>query len=243
MPRKCRRTRLSSYDIPAINPEDRNAVDDHDLVRHVLVDFEELADLPDEVREQLVAELVIAIWAWRAGVKLGKRGLSDAKEAQHIYIADVRRALERAGLSATRWRKTYEGDGPDINAPESFYFRVIRALGDAFGIPIPKDLMLATERASKIQYGVMSPAMEAAQAAELVARGRQRLGDLTVRLTACATQGKGDLRLATATTLAVPEPETVYEALPLELRLLALGLSSAKNFGGSSAVAGSLFAG
>jgi hypothetical protein len=186
---------------------------------------------------------VVAIGFWRAGVKPGKRGLSDEKEAQHIFISDVGRALKQVGLPVKRWRKTYEGDGPDIDAQESFFFRLARALGDVFGIPLPKDLKLAGERASKIQYGAMSPAMEARQAAELAARGQQRLGDLTVRLTACATQGKGDLRLATATTLAVPQPETVYEALPLELRLLALGLSSAKNFGGSSAVAGSLFAG
>ena len=33
-------------------------VEDHDLVRHVLVDFDELAVLPSEIREQLVADLV-----------------------------------------------------------------------------------------------------------------------------------------------------------------------------------------
>jgi hypothetical protein len=175
MPRKRRLTRLSSCDIPVIDPEDRNAVDDHDLVRHVLVDFDEVAVLPDEIREQLVADLVIAIWAWRAGVKPGKRGLSDEKEAQHIFMADVGRALERAGLSATRWRKTYEGDGPDIDAPESFFFRLVRGLADAFGRSLPKDLKLAGQRASKIQYGVMSPAMKAAQDAELATRRRQRL--------------------------------------------------------------------
>jgi hypothetical protein len=43
MPRKRWRTPLFSYDIPVINPEDRNAVRDHDLVRLALVDFEELA--------------------------------------------------------------------------------------------------------------------------------------------------------------------------------------------------------
>jgi hypothetical protein len=175
MPRK-RKPKFSSYDIPDINPEDRNAVDDHDLVRHVMVDFDELAVLPDKIREQLVADLVIAIWAWRAGVKPGKRGLSDEKEAQHIFMADVRRALERIGLSAPRWRKTYDGDsGPDLDAPESFFFRLARELADAFGRTLPKDLKLAGQRASKIQYGVMSPAMKAAQDAELAARRRRRL--------------------------------------------------------------------
>ena len=180
MPRKRWLTRLS-YD-SVINPEDGDEVDDYDLVRATLVDFEELADLPRATREQLVTDLVGAIGFWRAGVKPGKRGLSDEKEAQHIFISDVGRALERAGLFATRWRKTYEGDGPDVDAPESFFFRLARGLADAFGRALPKDLKLAGQRASKIQYGVMSPAMKAAQAAELAARGRQRLGDLAVRL-------------------------------------------------------------
>ena len=172
MPLKRWRARLSYHDNWIINSEDRNAVDDHDLVRHALVNFDELADLPDDIREQLVADLVGAIRFWRAGVKPGKRGLSDEKEAQHIFISNVGRALERAGLPATRWRKTYEGDGPDIDAPESFFFRLARGLADAFGRALPKDLKLAGQRASKIQYGVMFPAMKAAQAAELAARGR-----------------------------------------------------------------------
>ena len=180
MPRKRWLTRLS-YD-SVIKPKDGDEVDDYDLVRATLVDFEELADLPSATREQLVTDLVGAIGFWRAGVKPGKRGLSDEKEAQHIFISDVGRALERAGLFATRWRKTYEGDCPDIDAPESFFFRLARGLADAFGRALPKDLKLAGQRASKIQYGVMSPAMKAAQAAELAARGRQRLGDLAVRL-------------------------------------------------------------
>jgi hypothetical protein len=215
--------RLSEWKIPLINPGDRNAVEDHVLVRATLRDFEEVADLPDDVHGQLVEDLVVAIWAWRAGVDAGKRGLSNEKEAQRVLFSNIKRALKRAGLSATRWRKTYDGDGgPDTDAPESFYFRLIRALGAVFDIPIPKDLMVATERASEIQY-VMSSAMKAWQDAELAAQARQRLDQLAVRLS--TTQG-------TATTLAVPE--AVYEGLPLELRLLALGLSSAKTLAGSS---------
>ena len=175
MPRKRRLTRLSYYSV--IKPEDGDEVDDYDLVRHALVDFDELAVLPPELHKQLVADLVAAIRFWRAGVKPGKRGLSDAKEAQHIFISDVRRALERAGLPATRWRKTYEGDGPDIDAPESVFFRLARGLADAFGRALPKDLKLAGQRASKIQYGVMFPAMKAAQDAELAAR-QQRLPEV-----------------------------------------------------------------
>jgi hypothetical protein len=199
MPRKRRHVRLSAWKIPPINPGGRHTIEDYDLVRATLVDFDEVAALPDEIREQFIVDLVVAIRFWRAGVKLGKHGLSDKKEAQNIYLSSVGRALERAtGLPATRWRKTYEGDGPDIDAPESFFFRLARGLADAIGSALPKDLKLAGQRASKIQYGVMFPAMQAAQSAELAVRGRQRLGDL--------------------------EPETVYAGLPLELRLLALGL-------------------
>jgi hypothetical protein len=176
MPRKRRHVRLSEWKIPPINPGDRHAIEDCDRVRATLADFGELDPLPSEIREQLVSDLVGAIGFWRAGVKPGKRGLSDEKEAQHIFISNVGRALERADLPAKRWRKTYEGDGPDIDAPESFFFRLARGLADALGRTLPKDLKLAAGRASKIQYGMMSPAMKAAQAAELVAMGPQRLG-------------------------------------------------------------------
>jgi len=168
MPRKRWLTHLSIS-------KDRDAVADHDRVHRALGDFEELADLPSATREQLVTDLVDAIGFWRAGVKPGKRGLSDEKEAQHIFISNVGRALERAGLSATRWRKTYEGDGPDIDAPESFFFRLARGLATAFGKALPQDLKLAGQRASKIQYGTMSPAMKAWQDAELARQARQRL--------------------------------------------------------------------
>jgi hypothetical protein len=186
----------------------------------VLVDFEEVAALPDVIREWLVADLVAAIGFWRAGVKAGKRHVSDKAMRKDVFMFGVGRALVRAGLPVKRWRKTYDGDGgPDLDAPERFFFRLARALADAFGIPLPKDLKLVGQRASKIKYGKMSRRMKAAQAAELVALGRQRLGDLAVRLKTCATQGE-----RAATTLAVPEPETGYVGLPLELRLLALGL-------------------
>ena len=63
MPRKRRHVRLSEYmTFRPIDPEDRNAVEDHALVRHVLVDFDEVAVLPSETREQLVAYLVGVIW-------------------------------------------------------------------------------------------------------------------------------------------------------------------------------------
>ena len=177
MPRKRWLARLSCYDVPVINPKDRNAVEDRDLVRHVLVDFDELAVLSSETHEQLVVDLVRAICFTRAGVNAGKHGMSNKDLAIDIYMSDVRHALERASLPAKRWRKWY-----DNGRGESFYFRLARVVGDVSGIPLPKDLKLRGMRAAQHQYGVMSPAMEAAQAAELAARGRQRLGDLAVRL-------------------------------------------------------------
>ena len=177
MPRKRWLTRLSCYDVPVINPQDRNAVALHDLVRHVLVDFDELAVFSSETREQLVESLVDAICFTRAGVNAGKHGMSNKDLAIDIYMSDVRHALERVGLPAKRWRKWY-----DNGRGESFYFRLARALADESGIPLPKDLKLRGMRAAQHQYGVMSPAMKAAQAAELAARNRQRLRVLAVRL-------------------------------------------------------------
>jgi hypothetical protein len=186
MPRKRWRTRLSSYDIPIINPEDRNAVDDHDLVRHALVDFDELAVLSSPIREQLVSDLTVAIRFARAGIKAGKRGMSDKALAQQIFLADVGRALKRAGLSAKRWRKRYDdGDGPSVDAPESLFFRLAREIADVSGMALPRDLKLPGKRAAQIQYGVMSPTMKAAQEVELAAR-RQRLS----KRKRCAPLGK-----------------------------------------------------
>jgi hypothetical protein len=189
MPRKRWRTRLSSYDIPIINPEDRNAVDDHELVRHALVDFEELAVLSSPVREQLVADLTDAIRFARAGIKAGKRGMSDKALAKQIFLSDVGRALERAGLPAKRWRKRYDhGDGPSVDAPESLFFRLAREIADVSGMALPRDLKLPGKRAAQHQYGVMSPTMKAAQKVELAAR-RQRLSKLGLRLKTAAPKG------------------------------------------------------
>ena len=189
MPRKRWRTRLSSYDIPIINPEDRNAVDDHDLVRHALVDFDELAVLSTPVREQLIADLTDAIRFARAGIKAGKRGMSDKALAQQIFLSDVGRALERVGLPAKRWRKRYEGDGPSVDAPESLFFRLAREIAHVSGLALPRDLKLPGKRAAQHQYGVMSPTMKAAQEAEVAAQ-RQRLSKLGLRLKTVSPTGK-----------------------------------------------------
>ena len=186
MPRKRWRVRLSSYDVPIINPEDRNAVDDHELVRHTLVDFDELAVLSTPVREQLIADLTDAIRFARAGIKAGKRGMSDKALAQQIFLSDVGRALERADLPAKRWRKRYDqGDKPSDDAP----FRLAREIAHVSGLALPRDLKLPGKRAAQHQYGVMSPTMKAAQEAEVAAQ-RQRLSKLGLRLKAVSPTGK-----------------------------------------------------
>jgi hypothetical protein len=182
MPRKRWLTRLSTYDVPEIDPNDPVLVEDPVLVRHALVDFDELAVLPSESHERLVADLVDAIRFARCGVKAGKRGVSDAKSAQQIFLSDVGRALERAGLPARRWRKRYDdGDRPSDSAPESFFFRLAREVAEVSGIALPQDLKVAGNRAWQHQYGVMSPVMERAQKIELAAR-RKRLKKLGLRL-------------------------------------------------------------
>ena len=174
-----KRVRFSEYNLPAIDPGDRNAIRDHDLVRATLFDFEELADLPDNTREQLVEDLVVSTWWSRCGVNADKRGVANGALAPHVFLAEVGRASKRARLPVKRWRKKYDG-----SSGESFFFRLAREVADACGLTLPRDLKLAGQRAAQIQYDVMSPAMEAWQVAELAARGRQCLGDLVVRLKA-----------------------------------------------------------
>jgi hypothetical protein len=164
MPRKRWRTQLSGYKLPAdgIDPNAPIRVEDH---RHALVDFDELALLSNEAREQLVADLVWAIRLWRGGLKVGKVGVSDEATAQQVFLADVGRALEQADLPTKRWRKRYDqGDGPSADAPESFFFRLAREVADVAGIKLAKDLKLTGQRA------IMSPAMAAAQVSELAHR-------------------------------------------------------------------------
>jgi hypothetical protein len=171
MPPKRWRARLATYDIPVIDPKDRNTVEDHVLVRHALVDFDELGLLSPEAREQLVVDLVDAIRFFRAGINVGRRGISNEASAKQVFLSDLKRALERAGVPAKRWRKKYDNGGG-----ESLFFRIAREVADTCSITLPQDLKLPGKRAAQIQYGVMSPAMKAAQEAELAAR-RQRLSN------------------------------------------------------------------
>ena len=129
MPRKRWLSSLSEYVIPKIDPNDRNAVEDSDFVRHVLVDFDELAVLSSQVREQLVSDLVDIIRFARGGVKARRQGVSDKALVQQIFLSDVARALERVGLPAKRWRKQYDNGGG-----ESFFFRLAREVADVAGL-------------------------------------------------------------------------------------------------------------
>src|SRR3954447_13482503 len=168
MPRKRRPTRLSEYIIPKIDPNDRNAIEVHDLVRHALVDLDELAALPSETREQLVEDLVLSICFARGGVNAGKRGMANGPLAQQIFLSDVRRGLERAGLPAKRWRKQYDNGGG-----ESFFFRLARDIADVSGVTLPEHLKLSGKQAVQHEYGKMSLAMKAAQKTELAARRKR----------------------------------------------------------------------
>jgi hypothetical protein len=178
MPRK-RKPRFSEYKVPAIDPGDRNAVEDRVRVRHALVDFDEVAVLPKEIHERLVEDLVASVYYARGGLSAGKRHVSNKAETRRIFLSGVARALGQAGLPVKRWRKHDHGGG------ESLFFQVAHALADTCGLRLPKDLRPLAVRAAQIQYGAMSPAMKAAQNAELAAR-RRRLDGLVVRLKAVA---------------------------------------------------------
>jgi hypothetical protein len=186
VPRKRWKYKFKSYDVTGIHPGDRRTNSDEELARAALVDLDEVAVLPDVVREQLIRDLVDAVRYARAGVEVGKVGVSNEATAQQVYMSDVARAMERAGLRPTRWRKRYDdGDGPSDDAPESLFFRLARAVADASDMALPQDLKLPGNRAAQHRYGLMSPAMEAAQRSELAAR-RQRLSSLERRLKAAA---------------------------------------------------------
>jgi hypothetical protein len=99
MPRKRRLSSLSEYVIPKIDPNSRNAVEDSDFVRHVLVDFDELAVISSQVREQLVSDLVDIIRFARGGVKARRRGVSDKALVPADSSALRRSCLGTSGIT------------------------------------------------------------------------------------------------------------------------------------------------
>lgn len=182
MPRK--RKPRPKYIIRPIDPEDPNAIDDHDLVRGALVDFKkELAGLPDEVHEQFVADLVEAVRIARSGIEGGIRHKSNKAFGRHVFMADVSRSMKRARLPVKRWQHHDEG------GDESLYYRIAHALADvsrvnlsddlkSLAINLPRNLKPLARWAALSKYGEMSPRMKAAQNAELAAQRQQRLRDV-----------------------------------------------------------------
>jgi hypothetical protein len=149
MPRKRWKYKLTSHQVSLIDPDDRHANSDEELVRHALVDFDELAAMSDEVRNRLIIELVDAVRFARAGIETGKVGVSNKAVSQQIFLADVGRAMKRAGLHPTRWRKRYDNGGG-----ESLYFRIAREIAGVSGLgALPKDTKLLGQLASKYRYG------------------------------------------------------------------------------------------
>ena len=162
-----RYVRLSAWKIPAIDPGDPDAVDDHGRVRYVLAYFDKVSD---EVREQLVVDLVPASRSACGGVDVRKRHKSNKAMGKHVFMSDVGSAMKRAGLPVTDWQKHEEGGG------ESLYYQVAHALGDVFGLQLPQDLGPPAEQAKAAKITEeMSPAMRVWQDAELVRQRRQRL--------------------------------------------------------------------
>jgi hypothetical protein len=124
-------------------------------VRAVLAHFDQPGILPADstTRDQLVANLVAAIIAVLCGVKHRRCAVSDKAFSRIIFMKDLERSLEHAGMSATRWRRRYDrGEGPDDDAPESRYFKLAHELGDAFDLKLPQDLKLLASRAKRIRH-------------------------------------------------------------------------------------------
>ena len=79
-----------------------------------------LTNWPFCLPKGLVGDLVDSICFARGGVSAGKLGVANGALAQQIFLSDVGRALERAGLPVKRWRKKY-----DLRSGESFFFRLL----------------------------------------------------------------------------------------------------------------------
>ena len=135
----------SGYEIPHVSPGDPNQNSIRELVKHALVDLDELAHLDDSQREGLEGDLVDAVGHFRAGLSAGKRGVSDEFLATAIFHNDVNRALETAGVPTTKWSRIHREDGY-----ESVIDRVARAVGEVCSIDLPKDTKRIVRAAASI---------------------------------------------------------------------------------------------
>jgi hypothetical protein len=199
MPRKRWRTpaaispriRIEHYEIV------RNALVDASAMAHENDDFKKVARLPSEIFEQLVDNLVAAGRIARGNINAGIPHVSNTALTHHIFMRDVKRAMESAGLPVERWLH-YEKDGVMprkrwgtrggwiLSYRESLHYRIAHMLSDVFALDLPLDLKPLTLRARRqrrkiggkktyglamqIQYGEMSAGMKGWQDAEIARR-------------------------------------------------------------------------
>jgi hypothetical protein len=135
MPRK-RRVFVTTVEPP--QPKlDPKAATLEALVGATLNDFDEFSPLPAPSKDQLIKDLVESIRRARAGLRFRRRGVGDEYQVKAVYLSDLARALEAAGVPVTRWRKVYDGGEKE---DESLFFRVARALSGDAGLKLPADL-------------------------------------------------------------------------------------------------------
>lgn len=144
MPRKPK-SRWSSYTIPHIDRGDPSQNSIRELVRHALVDLDELAHLDDSQRDGLEGDLVDAVGHYRAGLSPGKRGGGKDKFlAKAIFHHDLNRALEAAGVPTVKWSRVH------LDGYESVIDRVARAIGEVCSIDLPADTKRIVRTAASI---------------------------------------------------------------------------------------------
>ncbi|MCP4304972.1 MAG: hypothetical protein GY788_08895 [bacterium] len=111
-----------------------------------MVDIDDVANLPDKTRQELIDDLVDAVGFWRAcRNRRTKDEPLNKSLAVSAFLHDVAEAMAAAGLPVKRWRKKYDNGGP-----ESPYLRFARKVGEVCGIRIPCDQARPAKRASEI---------------------------------------------------------------------------------------------
>lgn len=141
--------RWSSSSVPSIAPGDPNRNTDRELLENVLVGIDEVAALDAGARDRLLDDLVHAVGQRRAGISVGKRGVSNTFLSDAIFHKDVARAMEAAGLTTTTWSRVF-GDGH-----ESLTDLVARAAGKVCDIDLPSDTkrIVSVSRTIKVRGG------------------------------------------------------------------------------------------